>query len=70
MADYSTASDNAADALGNDGFVEEYEISANGRRVKRGSLKNQLETATLLEGLAARRAAGGLFKLAKPRSPR
>lgn len=71
MSDYSTASSNANDALDDaaDGFVEEYEISARGRRVKRGRVKDQVQTAILLEGLAARRS-GGLFRLAKPRSRR
>ena len=71
MSDYSTASSNADDALDNaaDGFVEEYEISSRGRRVKRGRLPDQVKTAALLEGLAARRS-GGLFRLAKPRNPR
>lgn len=70
MADYSTAADNAADALENaaDGLVEEYTIGANHRSVKRGKAKDQIEAALLLEALAARRNAG-IFRLAKPRNP-
>lgn len=71
MADYSSASSNAEDALANaaEGLVEEYEIGPNRRRVKRGKLQDQVQAAALLEGLAARRAGGGIFKLAKPRNP-
>lgn len=71
MTDYSTASSNAADALddASEGLIEEYEIRTNGRRVKRGKAKDQIEAAILLEALAERRSSG-LFRLAKPRSPR
>lgn len=72
MADYSTASTNATDALNDaaDGLVEEYEIRTNGRRVKRGRIPDQIQATALLEGLAARRAGGGIFRLAKPKNPR
>ena len=71
MADYSTAASSAADALNDasEGLIEEYEIRANGRRVKRGKATDQIEAALMLEALAARRSSG-LFRLAKPRSPR
>ena len=70
MTDYSDAAESAADALSNaaEGLVEEYEIRTNGRRVKRGRAKDQIEAALLLEALAARRASG-IFRLAKPRTP-
>jgi hypothetical protein len=70
MADYSTASQNAADALVDsaDGLVEEYEIRTNGRRVKRGRLQDQIQAAALLEGLAARRAGRAICNLAKPKN--
>lgn len=72
MADYSAASSNAQDALANaaDGFVEEYEITSRGRRVKRGRVTDQVSAALLLEGVAARRSAGSLFRLAKRKNPR
>ena len=72
MADYSDAASNAQDALDDatDGLIEEYEIGPRGRRVKRGRAKDQIEAAILLEALAARRGAGGIFKLGKPRAPR
>lgn len=72
MADYSTASNSANSALNTStdgGFVEEYEVAENRRRVKRGSLQGQIDAAAKLEGLAARRS-GGLFRLAKLRRPR
>ena len=71
MADYSTAAQNASDALTDvaEGLVEEYEIRTNGRRVKRGRVQDQIQAAALLEGLAARRS-GGLFTLAKMKNPR
>lgn len=71
MADYSDASEAAQDALANaaEGFVEEYEITNRGRRVKRGRVADQVQAALLLEGIAARRS-GGLFRLAKRRNPR
>lgn len=72
MADYSTASSNAEAALNNaaDGFVEEYEITNRGRRVKRGKVVDQVQAALLLEGIAARRSAGSVFRLAKRKNPR
>lgn len=71
MADYSTAASNAEDALADaaEGLVEEYEIGPNRRRVKRGKPQDQVQAALLLEAFAARRAAGGIFRLAKPRNP-
>ena len=71
MADYSTAAQNASDAItdASEGLVEEYEIRTNGRRVKRGRVQDQVQSAVLLEGLAARRS-GGLFTLAKMKNPR
>ena len=71
MADYSEAASNASDALdSNDGLIEEYEISPRGMRVRKGKATDQLKTALLLEGLAARRGGRPLFTLAKPRAPR
>lgn len=71
MADYSTANSNAQSALNNaaDGFVEEYEITNRGRRVKRGKVADQVQAALLLEGIATRRSSGSLFKLAKRKNP-
>lgn len=68
MADYSTASNNAAASLNastDGGFVEEYEVSPGRRRVKRGKPMEQVQAALMLEGIAARRSAGGLFRVAK-----
>lgn len=73
MADYSTASGNAEDAIEDatsGGMVEEYEIGPGKRRVKRGRAIDQLKAALFLEGLAARRAAGGLFRIAKIKEAR
>lgn len=70
MADYTTAESNAQDALEDAtgaGMVEEYQVG--NRRVRRGRLIDQVKTAAMLEGLAARRSSG-LFRLAKPRDPR
>lgn len=71
MSDYSTASSNANDAINNasEGLVEEYEVRTNGRRVKRGPLKDQIDAATRLEGLANRRS-GGMFRVGKFKDPR
>jgi len=68
MADYSTASANAASSLNEStdgGLVEEYEVAPGRRRVKRGKPLEQVQAALLLEGIAARRSAGGLFRVAK-----
>lgn len=71
MADYSTASSNAQDALANsaEGFVEEYEITNRGRSVKHGKVTDQVQAALLLEGIAARRSSGSIFRLAKRKNP-
>lgn len=72
MADYSTASENAADSLNNAtdaGFVEEYEKSPNKLRVRRGTLIDQVKSALMLEGLSLRRSTG-LFRGAKFKEPR
>lgn len=70
MADYSTASENAQDALEDaaEGLIEEYEIRTNGRRVKRGRVQDQVQAAAMLEGLAARRSRG-IFTLGKFKNP-
>ena len=71
MADYSTSSSNANDALNNAtdaGMVEEYQVG--NRRVKRGKLIDQVKSAALLEGLAARRSNGGAFRVAKFTEPK
>lgn len=67
MADYSDAASNANDALttSSDGLIEEYEIRANGRRVKRGRPEDQIKAAALLEGLAARRGGRAICNVAK-----
>ena len=72
MADYSTASSNAGDALETaaDGLIEEYEIRTNGRRVKRGRVIDQVQAAAMLEGLAARRSGSKLFTLARHKDAR
>lgn len=65
--DLSTAAEYALTALENStdgGFVEEYEITRHGKRVKRGSAKSQVEAALILNALSARQS-GGLCKLAK-----
>lgn len=64
MSDYDSASDAVASSLG-EGLIEEYEIAPNKRRVKRGAVQGQVQAAAMLEGLAARRAAGGIFNVAK-----
>lgn len=67
--DLSTAAANALDALDastEGGFVEEYEVTRQGKRVKRGTAKAQVEAAILLNALAARQS-GGLCRLAKLR---
>lgn len=72
MADYSTASQAAIDALNSaadGGLVEEYEVGANSSRVKRGRPVDQVKAALLLEGMANRRA-NGMTRLAKFRTPR
>ena len=73
MADYSTASSAANSALNTSadgGMVEEYEIGPNRRRVKRGRAADQIAGALLLEGIAARRSAGGLFRVVKIKDAR
>lgn len=75
MTDYSDAASSAGDALSDaadGGMVEEYEIrsGAGSRKVKRGKVVDQIKGAALLEGLAARRSAGGLFRVSKRRHPR
>lgn len=71
MADYSTASSAANSALTGTGeLVEEYEVGPGRRRVKRGKATEQVAAAAMLEGLAARRAAGGLLRVAKTKDAR
>tara|TARA_R110000803_G_scaffold34016_1_gene74440 strand:+ start:1447 stop:1656 length:210 start_codon:yes stop_codon:yes gene_type:complete len=67
MADYTAASSGIESAIGND-LVEEYEIGNGKRRVKRGSIKDQIDASARLEGLVARRA-GGMLNLAKMQEP-
>lgn len=70
MADYSSASSSAESALAASiagGLVESYTHGQTS--VQRGSLKSQIDAATRLEGLAVRRANGGLLHLAKPQEP-
>ena len=58
MADYSTAASNATTALNNStdgGFVEEYEVKDDGRRVRRGSLLDQVKAAAMLNALSNRK---------------
>lgn len=67
MTDYSTAASEALDALNDSGGqVEEYEVRTNGRRVRRGTPKDQLQAALTLNFLAARST---ICNLAKPRNP-
>lgn len=72
MADYSDAAENALEALADniDGMVEEYEIRNNGRRVRKGRLKDQFDVLMKLQAMVARQSGGGIFRLAKPRNPR
>lgn len=67
MTDYSTAQTALNTAI-NEDLVEEYEIRKDGRRVKRGSVKSQIEASVMLEGLVARRS-GGMFRVAKMQEP-
>ena len=67
MTDYSTAQSALNSALNND-VVEEYEITKDGRRVKRGSVESQIKAATLLEALV-HRLSNGMFKVAKLQEP-
>lgn len=67
MTDYTNAQTALEAAIGGD-LVEEYEIRKDGQRVKRGTVKSQLEAATLLEGLIHRRA-NGMFRVAKLQEP-
>ena len=69
MADFSTAATNALNTLNDGSPVEEYEVTNRGRRVKRGRPLEQVEAAIRLNALAAR-CNGGLFRVAKFRSPR
>lgn len=72
MADYATAAAAAAASLDTtvaEG-VEEYEIRPNSRRVRMGKATDQLAAAFMLEGMAARRSAGGLFRVAKIKDAR
>lgn len=69
IMDLSAAAASALDALDastEGGFVEEYEITRNGKRVRRGSPESQVKAALLLNAIAARQS-GGLCKLAKLR---
>jgi hypothetical protein len=72
MADYSAAASAASDAIADaaEGLIEEYEIRANGRRVKRGRIPDQIKAAALLEGLASRRGGRAICSLSKPANPR
>ena len=70
MASYSEASTAALASIqdaATGGLVEEYEIQSGGskRRVKRGRVADQVVASLTLEGIAARRASGGPFRLAK-----
>ena len=71
MADYSEASENANDALTSaaEGLIEEYEIRSNGRRVKRGRVEDQVKSAAILEGLAARRGGVAIEELQRVDHP-
>lgn len=72
MTDYSDAAESAADALDNasEGLIEEYEIKANGRRVKRGRAIDQIKAAVLLQGLAHRQSSGAICNVGKFAKPR
>jgi len=67
MTDYTSAKTNLETAIGN-GLVEEYEVSKDKRRVRRGSVASQIDALARLEGLAARRS-GGMFRVAKMQEP-
>ncbi len=67
MANYNSASTALDTALSSD-LVEEYEVGNGKRRVKRGSIKGQIDGLARLEGMAARRASGA-FRLGKPQEP-
>lgn len=72
MADYTTAAANAADSLNTNisEGVEEYEIRPNSRRVRFGKASEQVQATFMLEGMAARRSAGGLFRVVKIKDAR
>lgn len=65
---YDNIKTNLESAASNE-FVEEYEVGSGKRRVKRGPIKDQVNSMLRLEGLVARRASGGLLKLAKFKEP-
>jgi len=67
MADYTNAQTALDAAISND-LIEEYEISNDKRRVKRGSVKSQIETMARLNGLVSRQS-GGMFRLGKLQEP-
>lgn len=69
MADYSTASSAAQSALESAmaGGVEEY--SKGDVRVKLGTGTQKVRDAAFLEGMAARRSAGGLLKVGRKVDP-
>ena len=69
MADFSTAATQALNKLEAGAPVEEYEVTNNGRRVKRGRPLEQVQAAILMNALSAR-CSGGLFRVAKFRNPR
>lgn len=67
MTDYTSALSALETTISTD-MVEEYEVKKDGFRTKRGSILNQIKAATLLEGLAHRRA-NGIFTVAKLQEP-
>jgi len=67
MTDYTTAKTALETAIGG-GLVEEYEVSNDRRRVKRGSAESQISALARLEGLIARRS-GGFIRVAKMQEP-
>ncbi len=68
MADYDTLASNLEDDAENGGRVIRYRIG--NREVQREGSVADTDGIARAEGLAARRAAGGLFRLAKHKNPR
>ncbi len=63
MTDFSDAKTALGAAIG-DGLVEEYEISKDRRRVRRGSVKDQVDALARLGGLVDRQS-NGLIRIGK-----
>jgi hypothetical protein len=63
MTTLSDAANAALTSLTEGGLIEEYQIDKNGRRVKRGSVVDQVEAAMKLQAIANRQAKGTLMQV-------